>query len=258
MLSIARAARIRTRRDERVNMRTEVDELTDRISKLSDDELVKMLAVDHAEYQNEALEIGRREFSARNLGSLEERARALRDRPAIDVSRLPSRPGVTWPGFVIAGIVFVLEVVEGFVSADAQSTLQVAAVFLAILGFFVWLDCVGRLHRVLARVTNGKYPISPVRAAGIHFVPFFNVYWLFRWSSEVMKFVNRRDPSRTLSTGWPGVLLLVGFLARFLDASLALLVWFGVVTMLNRRVVRACAVDATSDEPIWSSTAITR
>ena len=94
-------------------------------------------------------------------------------------------------------------------------------VVLGLGGFLYWIAGIRRLHQVLAAVTGGTYPISPAHATLYHFVPGYNLYWIFRWPSEVARFVNAHSPQPVMPPAFPGFLILGFLVARILlDAAL--------------------------------------
>jgi hypothetical protein len=108
-------------------------------------------------------------------------------------------------------------------------------------GFVYWLFCVHRFHKVLAEATAGKYPISPRDAVGYHFLPLYNLYWIFYWPNTLARFVNERNSPPRMVVGLAGGLLLAGFLACRLDSALGLTIIFSVSVYLKNGIRRAVA-----------------
>lgn len=61
------------------------------------------------------------------------------------------------------------------------------AVALAAVAFYYF--CVYRFHKLACTAPGWKHPVSPGRAVGFHFIPFFNLYWVFRWPAELGRFL---------------------------------------------------------------------
>ena len=83
------------------------------------------------------------------------------------------------------------------VSLDPQLAKQggIPPLYLFLVSFIggvYWFVCIYRYHVILAIVTGRKYPISPARAVGFHFIPFYQFYWVFKWPIEIARFVNFR------------------------------------------------------------------
>src|SRR5262245_46101787 len=55
-----------------------------------------------------------------------------------------------------------------------------------------WFVCVYKIHKVLAQIPGYVHPVSPGTAVGFHFIPIFQIYWIFRWPIAIAKFVNDR------------------------------------------------------------------
>lgn len=160
--------------------------------------------------------------------------------------RLPVRAPLprVWPGYLI-GLAFILiasgEMIVDRTAAE-QETLLTYVTWL--VGLAYWLFCIHRFHRVLRESSGGAYPISPARAAGFHLIPFYNLYWLFRWTNTAAGLVNARISSAFMRRGWTGGLLLAGFvLARF-DAGLGLIALFAVAQLIRRDIRRATETPA--------------
>jgi len=78
----------------------------------------------------------------------------------------------------------------------------------SFIGGVYWLVCIYRIHVVLANAPNWKHPISPARAVGFHFIPFYQFYWIFKWPREIAKFVNSRLPQPIMKPVAIGVAVL--------------------------------------------------
>jgi hypothetical protein len=153
--------------------------------------------------------------------------------------RLPT----LWFGFVLAAMLLVVELGEGALNHTENSTLLFS--FLWLCGITYWLFCVYRIHLITKETSRSDYPISPLKAVGFHLIPFFNLYWIFRWPNELARFVNRRLAKPAAAIGWPGFFLLVGFFLKEFDGSLGLFVLFAVLVYFDRKL--ALAVPSSAD-----------
>ncbi|MBN3038987.1 MAG: hypothetical protein JW869_06200 [Candidatus Omnitrophica bacterium] len=109
--------------------------------------------------------------------------------------------GIVWP--------------QAYEAFDEGSDTNLAELILTLVwlpGFIYWLICVNRIHKVIYSLTGDTYPITPGRAVWFHFIPFYNLYWIFKWTSEAVKFINVNSTDKRMSPTVPGVLLLIGFL----------------------------------------------
>jgi tetratricopeptide (TPR) repeat protein len=148
-----------------------------------------------------------------------------------------------WIGYLIAMLFLAVEIVEGFsgTAAATEQTLLDNAVALGGWGYWLW--CIYQMHKVLAEATNHTHPITPGKAWGYFFLPFYNFYWIFKVPIEIANFVHRRS-SRHMSHGWAGFFLLSGILlVRLVDTALGLAVIFSVGIYLNRRINSALAAN---------------
>lgn len=78
-------------------MTTYLDELRSRIAALSDDELVRMVAVDFDAYRAEALDFAQEEIRRRGIVAIEQRVEELRRPPKPAVQPDPNAPDPSAP-----------------------------------------------------------------------------------------------------------------------------------------------------------------
>jgi len=138
-------------------------------------------------------------------------------------------------GFVI------VEVGEQFIAPSEAANATLLSTFVWLGGLGYWLICIYRFHVVLAKATNGSYPITPARAAWFNLIPFYGLYWIFKWTNEVARFVNARAGARRMPIGWTGVFVLLGPPLARIDAAIALAVLFAVGAYIKYQIVRALA-----------------
>jgi hypothetical protein len=149
-------------------------------------------------------------------------------------ARLPK----IWVGYAFAVAVFALLLVGKSSPDDSKIDVGALGLLLFFVGWFYWMFCVYRIHRVLKEATYGAYPISPRRAAGFQFIPIYNLIWVFKWPKRIAEFVNARTNSHRMSRFLPATLLLIaGFVGQSgMLAPLHLLIIFGVGDYLARRI----------------------
>lgn len=113
-----------------------------------------------------------------------------------------------------------------------------AAFFLAAL-FFLFL-CVAQLHLFLQKITRKAYPISAIEAAFFSFIPIYNFYWLIKWPSEVINFVNAVGKEKKRKNWAPGLwMILSNAGAAFTLFASGLFFSFCVVGWLMEKTRRA-------------------
>ncbi len=113
-------------------------------------------------------------------------------------------PPAYW-GFLVAGLLMAIQLAD-----STYGNLSEVALLLVIFGWIFWLDCIHRLHEALQEGTGGRHPISPRKAAFYHFIPFFNLYWFFRWPSEFARTLRVQQGAERVAGGVPGVLVMLG------------------------------------------------
>ena len=107
---------------------------------------------------------------------------------------------------------------------------------LAFVSGVYWLVCIHKLHVVLALVPGWRHPISPARAVWFHFIPVYNLYWLYKWPRECANFVNWRLQGRVLQPRNAGLFVLGSYVLSVVIGSL-ILVFFSlsfVATWIRR------------------------
>jgi hypothetical protein len=89
---------------------------------------------------------------------------------------------VIWIGYLLGVATIVAEVAAVSLHPELVKEGGIPPLYLFLASFVggvYWLVCVYQIHVVLANVQGWKHPISPARAVGFHFIPFYNLYWVF-------------------------------------------------------------------------------
>jgi hypothetical protein len=146
---------------------------------------------------------------------------------------------VFWPGYLILAISFVVEIL-----AD----LNVSPGGL-ICGIY-WLSCVHQIHVVLSEISNGSYPIKPGKAVWYHFIPFFNVYWIFKWTNQMEKFINPHlRPSERVNGIASGIFLLIGLsVGRLVGGVFGMAILLGVLVYIKSKIKTVLGAIPLSEE----------
>jgi hypothetical protein len=153
----------------------------------------------------------------------------LEDIPAV------SSPPWVWFGFVFAIAFLVAEFADLFFDLDKQS-LQLVFVMIVLAGWIYWLFCVYRFHKILAEMTRHRYSIQPGEAVGKHFIPFYNIYWLFAWPSTLSSHLNQAGRVNMLPGGLIGFVLLVSLLLRYVDGAMGLALTYAVGLYISAKL----------------------
>ena len=146
-----------------------------------------------------------------------------------------------WVGFVFAFIFFVVEV--AFVIATFNWEEETSAMdarmlaglgLLGLPGIIYWMYCIHRLHKILAKMTHGTYPNSPLETALKHLIPFYNLYWIFKWPGEFSDYLNRRGRVKIISGAGLGAMLLLGMIVyRAIDGAIGMTCIFAVTMYMS-------------------------
>jgi len=131
-----------------------------------------------------------------------------------------------WIGYIIA-IVFLLSEFIPLPSEFSNNNTPVLLFIIFLAGTIYWLICVYRLHYVMKQLAGLKYPISPIKAVGFHFIPIFSLYWIFKWPNEIANFLKKNYNSTMLIPYVPGFIIIAGTLvARYFDSGVGLAINF--------------------------------
>jgi hypothetical protein len=152
------------------------------------------------------------------------------------VEQIPSSsPPWVWVGFLFAGAFFVIEILFVALELD-EPTVDLFLTLILIGGWIYWLVCVHRIHKILAELTRNRYPISPGEGAVKHIIPFYNLYWVFKWPAELSDYLNRRGRVRIISGYAIGAMLLLSLLLRMVDGAIGMAFLFGVTLFISSKL----------------------
>jgi hypothetical protein len=160
---------------------------------------------------------------------------------------LPPLPQL-WVGYLLGFATVVAELIEGSNHAVnlPPSDFPIPNLYLFLLMFVggvYWLVCVYRYHVVMQHVPGWKHPISPARAVGFHFIPIYNLYWVFKWPQEIARFVNWRFGQPVMKPQMVGLMVFAAFVMRFLfDPGLGLILLFLAASYVSGCLRRAFAL----------------
>lgn len=161
-------------------------------------------------------------------------------------STLPPLPQL-WVGYLLGFASIIAEYVAAELHPElAKATFPIPPLYLFLVMFIggvYWLVCVYRYHVVMQHVSGWKHPISPARAVGFHFIPLYNLYWVFKWPQEIAGFVNWRFGQQVMKPRMVGLMVLSAFVLRFLfDPGLGLILLFLAASYVSGCLRRAFAL----------------
>lgn len=154
-----------------------------------------------------------------------------------------------WIGYVLCIATFIAEVIFVANHPDLTAGLTTGQFIVPPLPLFLlsfvsavyWLVCVHKLHVVLSHVQGWQHPISPTRAAWFHLIPFYNLYWLYKWPVETSNFVNWGLRGVVIRPRSAGVMMLISYLFAVLLGPGGFALLFFSVSRLNNWVRRTLA-----------------
>jgi hypothetical protein len=158
------------------------------------------------------------------------------------LEELPAKSSLPWVWFGFLFVVaFVAEETLLFTIEMDPEVANVVLIVIALAGWIYWLFCVNRFNNILREVSRNHYPITGAEAVGKHFIPFYNLVWVFRWPAAMSDYLNGRSRVKMVSGNLLGALLLVSLLTgRFVDTGVGLtgtfLVGMYISTKLRQHV----------------------
>ena len=194
-------------------MEIKKEDLVKRYSTLSDQELIEVhKSGDLTDIALSAIkdELNRRSLTEKEIESIAHQ-RQQEKIEAFKKAEIPKVPKV-WIGFIFAATFFAGEFV---VPIGLEEKYFPIFTFIGFIGFGYWLSCIHRFHQILDTLTIDEYVISPGKAVLFHFIPFYNLYWIFKWPIELSKFINGLGNVTMVNGGFIGLLSFICFLCLF-------------------------------------------
>ena len=146
-----------------------------------------------------------------------------------------------------------------YVAASLLAVIPMGNIYLTSLvsscAMIYWLFCIHRFHKILGELSITKYPISPGTAVGFHFIPFYSLYWIFKWPIEFAKFINAQGIVKTASGVTVGLLILISLVLNqfFFIAPIGLACLFGIViylvSKLRKQIEHSRAYSPKTSQP---------
>ena len=163
---------------------------------------------------------------------------SITSEPVFD--ELPAKSSLPWIwfGFFFVAAFIIEETLMVVLELDPGVASSVLIV-IALAGWVYWLFCVSRFHKVLGEISRNQYPIDAGEAAWKHIVPFYNLFWIFRWPSAMSDYLNRRERVKMVSGNLLGLFLLISLLVgRFFDGGIGLTGTFAVGMYISAKLRR--------------------
>ena len=147
-----------------------------------------------------------------------------------------------WPGYLLAILFVLLDIIVYSAPKESKAALSLWGILLGLIGLVYWCMSVYKIHKTILVMTDNCYPISPARAVGFGFLPIYNIYWMFKWPSEVMNFINARNNNKDLKLWLPGLLLLFSAIASRIEGAIWLFIDFGVLAYIIGLLKKSLAI----------------
>jgi hypothetical protein len=166
-------------------------------------------------------------------------------RPPASVPALP----LIWIGYLLGVATIISEFVAVSLHPELAKGGGIPPLYLFLVSFIggvYWFVCIYRYHVLLAAVPGWKHPISPARAVGFHFIPFYNLYWVFKWPKEIANFVNFRMRANMMRPTPVGIAVLGALVLRVLDPGFGLILLFFPLSYISECIRRALAAPTFS------------
>jgi len=141
-----------------------------------------------------------------------------------------------WIGFMFAGAFLTGEFVSVFL--EDEPVINLVLILIIFGAWLYWLFCIHRIHKILAELTDYRYPVAPGRAAAGHILPFYNLYWLFHWPAKLSDYLNARGRVTILSGHLIGAMLLLSLFLRAADGAVGTAVLFAVTMYISNKVAK--------------------
>jgi hypothetical protein len=166
----------------------------------------------------------------------------------VETPKAPQLP-LIWIGYLLGLATIIAEFVALSLHPELAREGGIPPLYLFLVSFVggvYWLVCVHRYHVVMIQIPGWKHPISPGRAVGFHFIPFYNLYWVFKWPQEIAKFVNGRLHQPVMRPVAIGLAVLAALVLRIFDPGFGLLLLFFPMSYLSECLRRAFAASQDS------------
>jgi len=204
------------------------DDAREQWTNASDDEILKAATEYLNEYSPEIQDIILNEAQQRNLIEISHENDYQDDitpPPEHILDKNNLKLPKMWVGIIIAFAFLAGEFYELY-NNIAEDTLGPVCLIIALSGISYWYFCVYRIHKILRELSDNQYEISPGAAVGFHFIPFYNLYWIFKWPMTFAAYIKNRQMIRIIPGFLIGAFILISLLLSQVDSALGLFCLF--------------------------------
>jgi hypothetical protein len=174
--------------------------------------------------------------------------------PASHGAPSPQLPPI-WIGYLLGIATVAAELFAVGLDPELAKERGIPPLYLFLVSFVggvYWLVCIYRIHVVMAHAAGWKHPISPARAVGFHFIPFYQFYWIFKWPREIASFVNSRLPQPIMKPVAASIAVLAALLLRLADPGFGLILLFFPMSYVSECIRRALAARPSQPDSVSS------
>jgi hypothetical protein len=169
---------------------------------------------------------------------------------------IPPLP-IIWIGYLLGVATIIAEFVAVSLHPELAKGGGIPPLYLFLVSFVggvYWFVCIYRYHVILSMVPGWKHPISAARAVGFHFIPFYNLYWVFKWPKEIASFVNFRVRTSMMRPTPVGVAVLGALILRVFDPGFGLILLFFPLSYISECLRRALAAPSAPNQTLDPNT----
>jgi hypothetical protein len=207
---------------------------------LTDFELVELLRSDTV--TDEALIVAQEELHRRSLTTDdfdEISNNATNTKIALYKEIGTPKPPNIKTGFILVALLFVGTVTHLIVYDNEKVRFSIFTIPFSLACFSYYIYIIRRLHVIMNIIALERYPVSSAKAVGFHFIPFFNLYWLFKWPIVLGNFIGRNSNIKMIPGFAIGCGLLFSFLCiKAIDSSIGYFMLFSLMAYITTRVNR--------------------
>lgn len=130
----------------------------------------------------------------------------------------------------------VLFLLEMFIFIRTVDNIIVLFYVVGAFGILYWLACIYRWHTILGQLSDFKYPISPSASVGWHFMPIYNIFWIFYWPWELSHFIKMQKTINIMHGVIIGTFIFISYILLQFDKIVGTMCIFCVGVYINNRL----------------------
>jgi len=145
---------------------------------------------------------------------------------------------IIWPAYILCVSIMLVEFIAGY--WEDPYDLFNTFLLLLLIGVIYNYVCIYKIHKFLEKASNYSYSIKPSSAVFFHFVPIYNFYWIYKWTTKLEKFINKNLYDSEMKEGGSLAYIFLGIaFYSFNKEGFGLALMFVGVDRLNRGLRKA-------------------